>query len=245
MPIAQKLRMVTTSNPILETDHPDLIQMFTMDNVSGSTLVDESPNNNDGTFVGTLGSAPVSEAGVIDNAYRWLAQNASSVQRGVDIGPASKALTQGAISMWLYAGPLQANFRDTTIYANWTAATDAIKIMRSSSGARLSITIVSSSSTTVYSTSNDTMPLNTWNHVIVQSDGSSITSFVNGSKLVMSGTYRGWMEQGTVANAWFNRGPQNAGNYETVPDAAFDQYRIFARVLTDSEAAALFAEGTP
>jgi hypothetical protein len=37
---------------ILSPSNPNLVSMYTMDNISGSTLVDESPNNNDGTITG-------------------------------------------------------------------------------------------------------------------------------------------------------------------------------------------------
>lgn len=37
---------------ITSFSHPDLIAAYTMDNISGSTLVDESPNGNDGAITG-------------------------------------------------------------------------------------------------------------------------------------------------------------------------------------------------
>jgi hypothetical protein len=39
-------------DPILDPDNPNLVAMYTMDNISGATLFDESPNGNDGTITG-------------------------------------------------------------------------------------------------------------------------------------------------------------------------------------------------
>ena len=48
---------------ITDTDHPDLLAFYTMDNVSGSNVIDESPNGYDAVNVGnTFG------AGYINNA---------------------------------------------------------------------------------------------------------------------------------------------------------------------------------
>jgi len=59
MILANKLRRgvgggvcVVSSNPILDTNNANLLAMYTMDNISGSTLVDESPQAADGIITG-------------------------------------------------------------------------------------------------------------------------------------------------------------------------------------------------
>lgn len=41
-----------STDPILSTSHASLLAMYTMDNISGATLFDESPNSRDGTITG-------------------------------------------------------------------------------------------------------------------------------------------------------------------------------------------------
>lgn len=51
---------------ILAFDHPNLLAAYTMDNISGSTLVDESPNGEDGTITGAT-----TTTGQIGNALNF------------------------------------------------------------------------------------------------------------------------------------------------------------------------------
>jgi hypothetical protein len=50
---ARKAMMFPGGIPdIAKTDNPNLLAMYTMDNISGATLIDESPNNENGTIIG-------------------------------------------------------------------------------------------------------------------------------------------------------------------------------------------------
>ncbi|OMH38247.1 LamG-like jellyroll fold domain-containing protein [Motiliproteus sp. MSK22-1] len=61
--------------PLTDAAHPDLLAFYTMDNIVGTTLFDESPNGHDATIVG----GPSSVQGVVDNAilFNGLDQHAT------------------------------------------------------------------------------------------------------------------------------------------------------------------------
>lgn len=61
--LAQRLRATGGSQIALPT-HPKITALYTMDNISGSTLVDDSPNGNDATIVGTVPAV----SGLVGNA---------------------------------------------------------------------------------------------------------------------------------------------------------------------------------
>jgi hypothetical protein len=49
---ARKAMMINPIPAIARSDHPNLVAMWTMDNISGATLLDETVNNNDGAITG-------------------------------------------------------------------------------------------------------------------------------------------------------------------------------------------------
>jgi hypothetical protein len=63
--LANRLKKSTAGGvPITSPAHPDRLLLYTMDNVSGTTLVDDSPNGNDALIGGGMAFG----AGLIDNA---------------------------------------------------------------------------------------------------------------------------------------------------------------------------------
>lgn len=69
MPLGNRLLLSSAEGggvPITSPSHPNLVVMYTMDNISGSTLVDESPNGNDGTISGAT-----AVSGKIGNALQF------------------------------------------------------------------------------------------------------------------------------------------------------------------------------
>lgn len=121
------IRAAAGGVPITSPNHPDLIAMYTMDNISGATLFDESPNGNDGTITDAT-----AVTGHIGDALDF-----STVNANVQVG---KLLpdADGAVGFWADAaaasgatrayneasvGPVNAPFAGVAVLPNGVLAT--------------------------------------------------------------------------------------------------------------------------
>jgi hypothetical protein len=210
-------------DPILDPNNPNLVAFYTMDNISGSTLVDESPNNRDGfitgattvaghigdalTFNGTSNKVESSTLDVPDifSASMWFktttatvdvpwSQNRPTQYRAAIISAGKVAFFSRDVGNGFQQIPLSTISVDDDVYHH---------IVFSQSGVNLSITIDDSETNTL------TMP-------------SAATGYTSPMRLGV----------GTLGIANFYTGD-------------IDQLRVFDRLLTTTEITALFNEGTP
>lgn len=225
---------------ILSPSHPNLLAMYTMDNVSGATLVDESPNGTDATLANA-----VFEAGVIGNQ---LVLNGTSGEAQLDDPSAILATSSGAISCWVYdvsaEGALEYDIFRT---GNNLGNAANLSFMWGSSN-KLRFRLVNSSNQTVNIADSDIVgDQDAWVHCVIQSDGATYTMFIDGVSSGLTFT------SGSNTGAWFTYQPlllaslgvSSSGDTPTYKKARLDQWRYFDRALTQGEVDSLYAEGAP
>ena len=236
--MARDLLMGSAGNGVAITDpnHPDLVAFYTMDNISGSTLVDETPNNHDGT----MNNSPTSVAGKINNALRF-----DGVDQNVSVAPASTigvSPTDGSIAFWFKTSeatvlhtPIAVRTANTT---PTTSQTEHLLFILESSGqvrARSGGTDVFS----VASGFND----GAWHFVVVNKDsGNTLELFIasvsdNSTSIsaIASGHNIG-ITLGSNLNT-------NTSVFTQFYDGDLDQFRYFNRILTQDEIDTLYNAG--
>ena len=108
---------------ILDFDNPSLQAAYTMDNISGTTLVDESPNGNDITLTGTS-----TIAGVIGDALSF-SGNSPAITVPVDYGTFNSVLTlSGDFSLCGWANNLIADNWLTMLGGNTGGQDDSLRL---------------------------------------------------------------------------------------------------------------------
>jgi hypothetical protein len=106
---------------ITDTDHPDLITMYTGDNRSGTTLADESPNGNDATIVGTVPAI----SGHIGNALQF----PGTMGNQVDLPDVFMGTGDYSICLWVDLNTLKIDGRIFGIGQGGTPGARNIKLM--------------------------------------------------------------------------------------------------------------------
>lgn len=219
---------------ILAFDHPNLVAMYTMDNISGSTLLDESPNNRDGTITGAT-----QVTGKLGNALSH-----DGVDDITDCGFHPQG-TSGAFSLWLKSPATGSGvpvcLSDATdpkvnIVFGLGSTTDTYNIYHN----RGPITANFISST-------DTFPgdRGVWVHLVYQSTGSDWEIYRNGTKLpttLNDGSPGSWWDA-ISGNTNLTLAGRNSLNITERFNVEIDQFRLFNRHLAPAEVANLYNGG--
>jgi hypothetical protein len=221
------------ADPILDPDNPNLVAFYTMDNISGATLVDESPNGNDGTITGAT-----AVAGQIGNALSF-----DGVNDKVALGDFYQE-TSGAICMWFVG--------------NSTSPND-IAYGRASSGTSEYFTVFRDHTTKKFQIQTsivgpgvkdiipDPAQTDGTHFVVFQSTGSAYEIYIDGVSVaftVTNGTDNGdWTSLFTIGYT-DDLGVLDIGS-PLFSQGIYDQVRFFSRHLTQTEITALFDEGAP
>lgn len=215
---------------ITSTNHPDLVVMYTMDNITGSTLVDESPNGNDGTIFGAT-----TATGVIGNALSYDGANDYSEEASSPSG------SEGAICLWTNRPS------SSTTVRVWSAAnsTQSSRVMqcRINTDGTISFTINLPNFDSMVCTTSGSISVdaNAFHFIVVQSTGSAIEIYIDGVSQTISNS-------GTKGNdgSWFDYispdQPINLGRYYDPAASQIlytaskqDLYRRFSRSITQQE----------
>jgi len=213
--------VVIVSESITSFNHSNLVAAWTMDNISGATLVDESVNGYDSTITGAI---PVS--GLLNQALDF---NSTSTYLTHTL-PAF-GINDFAISLWY-------NPDDLTIYPHLlTDATDQLnflfKILRSGAGTPVPYFYGTGAAGPMFHSTE--VPLNSWTHLVLMRNGTDIYISVN-SALELVGT--GFTDN--LTGTTFYTGIGYPGEYS---NGQQDQMRIFDRALTQDEIDILYNGG--
>lgn len=220
--------------PITASNHPNLKAMYTMDNISGSTLIDETANNHDATLV----NSPTVVTGIISDALSFDGVD----QRATLMPISSLGVTPQAtgISFWFKAiqGDLTGN--NVTIRSDLPGTLKASEHLLT--GLQPDGSMITRSNNTNLFSSVGRLDDNTWHHVVSnRTSGNRIEQYIDG------------VSQGSIAvpavTAGFNLGIAIASNtfpandtYHQFFQGSIDQVRYFNRILTQEEVTALFEE---
>jgi hypothetical protein len=221
-------------DPILAPDNPDLVVFYTMDRISGATLVDESPNANNGTITGAT-----AVAGQIGNALRF-----DGVNDKVDWGITGSTLTSGAISYRVRR--TVATEGNIITRATLVDNQDFLSLQLFSDGTVRIVAAVTGETTDDIRSTN-TVTLDDYAHIVIQSNGSRYEIYLNGAKEtldVQSGVNRG-LFFGSLGTENINSGVLRRLAGDSFSQSDQDQIRLFNRELTQPEITALFNEGAP
>lgn len=221
-------------NPILDTDHPDLVAMYTMDNVSGSTILDESPNGYNGTD--TLGAFT---AGVIGNCINY----GGSGQANFDTDWTTDLAGDFAISGWIRRDTAS-NGNTHLMFSGLTPNTGNPLIQLYNLNSSTAQLLVRNDAGTLGPVLN--CPLTVaegFQYIVIQRSGSTLEIY-KAAVLQDSGT---WTPSTTtlerfVLGAGYN---DDSGSQAYVGncDGSYDQTRVFNRALTEDEINTLYFEG--
>jgi hypothetical protein len=218
-------------DPIIETDHPDLLFMYTMDNISGATLEDESPNNNDGTITGAT-----SVSGHIGNALNLGVNKTKFVNLGKPWGTDNT----GSFCFWYKSNSINNISRIfTSVSIASVTAFSIITLPDNTIRFRHGGTVgISTFSTNLVETS-----YSFW--VVQVPVGGPAEMYKNGVKETLTGgTVNNWMDGFATPTSFHNLGLQDDGTVVLGEgDFDLDQVRYFTRVLTQSEIDALYNSG--
>lgn len=213
---------------IASFSHPDLIAAYTMDNISGSTLIDETGSGKDATLVGN----PSSVAGVINNALSF-----DGVDDYID-SPAQLIPSTGSFSInfWVSLADIVGT---KSLVAQWRDSITSTRFRLATSNAALAIRYGSNTTTTgeVFSASVSQM-------ITFSSDGSTGQVYVDGSPVGSPITTTATLEAvGTLIGGNSTSGSVYNANVGTFHKGLIDQFRVFNRALTSSEITALYNGG--
>jgi hypothetical protein len=219
---ARKAMIGRGAVPISSPNHPDLIAMYTMDNVSGATLVDESANSRDGIITGAT-----FVAGHLNNAIDF-----DGIDDFVALPPDMDSVI--SISAWMRR---PAGVTPYLVNTTTSSTGDGFQNFgfNSSGNFFAESQIVPANSDAVRTTAS--FAADTYHHVVFQTTGSSFTIFVNGviqAKTVITGTDSGrWFDAITSTDlASFGARIFTASIFRK---SRVDQVRFFSRELLQAE----------
>jgi hypothetical protein len=232
---------------IADPSNPDLVTMFTMDNVSGATLSDESPNGNDAALSGGVTFA----AGQINDAINYDGIDGKAVWTETT----QQAATTGTITGWVRipTGGDQARLfmRDTNVLATKTRF--LVAVFDDGNGRRLHVDVSPVSGLVARVEAQTTnIALDTWYYIVVSQDAVQMRITINDidqSLAVTLDTIGG----STLANIWTARAGSNlptcrmshffAASSDNVRLQDNDQFREFNRPIDPAEGTQLWSGG--
>jgi hypothetical protein len=218
--------------PITSPSHPNLLGMYTMDNISGSTLVDESVNGNDGTISAGVATA----TGHIGDALDFSANLANvSYPTGI-ITPA------GSICFWAKVGSINNRALNASHHS-----TDGLAGVDVTTAGELIAFYLPNSAQTYHQVDSTLTGSTTGFSFYVATYDGTLTFYVDGT---LSGKTQ---NAGSDINPWLtsmdslafvNSGIIDRVGADNNGDGLLDQLRVFDRVITQSEVTALYNGGT-
>lgn len=230
--LARKLRRggTTAEVSILSPSNPDLIAMYTMDNISGTTLVNETGNTTfDGTF---LGSAPNNTpvAGIIDTDAIEFSNLNDSTANFVRLGSVGISLTSDfTIVFWINSpdvGHIQfgSGFPDKTTTDFMRLDTIDVFVTSADAGA------------TTYAFPTEVDPLGTWVLLGIERVGTTARVFRG------DGDYSTTVDSSHTGEFLLKYLGKGSSDGSSGSNSKLDQFRVFNRGLTSSEITSIFNE---
>lgn len=229
---------VTGVNSILATDNPNLVAMFTMDNISGSTLFDESPNNVDGIISGAT-----AVTGKIDNALSF-----DGIDDTVKHSTWNVPSGDFVISVWLKI-PATHNAEMTPVNQYHTLdgrRAFRVDLLNNAGNVRYQITGTGNEADFRTITTGNGQNDNLFHHYIFSFEGGTeLALFVDKTKVdsnttsIPASIFTGTGEDLKLGHLTAGGGANPALFY----NGDIDQLRLFDRILTQGEINTLFDEG--
>ena len=217
-------------------DRTDLLAAYTMGNVSGTTLTDESANGNDGTISGA----------VLTNGHIGKALLFDGIDDYVDIGALStfNHIHEDlvfSVSTWIKVTDLAAN---NAIISNAVSDGDVgIYYVAQNTGA-MSVKVWTGGGTRILDLDSTTGILkdNDWHHVALVSDGTNVTHYFDGVA-VGSGTFTGAASAGNATSLLsVGRWNSNASGNGDYLEGSISNLRIFDTALGGADITVLANE---
>lgn len=219
---------------ILSINHPALQAMWTMDNINGSTLVDESTHGRDAVITNTIFNA-----GKIGNAAQ------GGAGRHMEAGVFNASTSSGfAISLWFKHSAADV---DTLIQQYYTTTNQrAFWITANSDGTLL--TAVSGDGTgtqnTILSTTG-TYDDGLWHHLIYQVDSTNVNITIDENVEIVSTTTGFSMPFFNSDSPVMLMSRETRDSYDLEFTGLIDQVRMFNNTFTAQNITDLFEEGAP
>jgi len=206
---------------------PNLIGWWTLDEDSGTTAVDSSDHDNNGSLNGTAMSWMPND-GMIGGALSF--DGTASGTDYVEISTADISLAAGTVAMWgkLRPDPQLPDIRYFVGHTTIPAWSDRIQLYMDNSDTTLDLGLGDS-----HARQTDIMSLTTetWYHVALTWDGGNYAVYVNGEEKA-NGSYTGLDTLNTVADIG-NDG--NPGDRSEAFNGLLDDVRIYNVALTGAE----------
>jgi hypothetical protein len=243
-------------DPILDPNNPNLVLFTTMDNISGATLVDDSPSGNNGTITGaTAVSGKIGNALTFPGALDRV--NFGNILNSVFAGAGKKF----SISLWCLNSAAAASETIISKYGDGsTGDNDRQWILRYDASDKISFVWFNNGQSQFRTATTDAIQTSaSYKHIVITFDndvqtnnGLDAVDFYMDSVLV-SATITGTDGAGvsnpmTAAAARLALGAvigTATGTDANITPLSgdIDQVRIFDRILTQSEIDALFNSG--
>jgi hypothetical protein len=216
---------------ITDTDHPDLVAMYTMDNISGTTLVDESPNNEDATIVGTVPAI----SGHIGDALQFPGTSGNHVV----LTNALMGVGDYCICMWVDFNTLKAVGRVLGIGQGGTPGNRNVKLIFENTVATINLIVATGAATFTTIASVGTAELTGYHFFIIEGTPTSTEMFKDDVSILSQGA--GLDTSRATTSVAYGNDRQFSGAVNAHFDG--DQLRAFNRKLTAQEKTDLFNGG--
>lgn len=225
---------------ITSPSHPNLLAMYTMDNISGATLFDESANSADGTITGAT-----VVSGHIGDALRYDGNNDSTSLPVAELA----GLNTGAISVWMVATGDDCRITFSNIGNSNKFLVMGVHNGVSSPGIWIYAKESAGATGQVQWAGGGTVSTTQYVHVVIQPNAAQDRweGFLNGTLVTLeqiAGTHP------TLVGMWWGGIiGLNSANINLRPNPVeytsgdVDMYRLFDRRLTQAEVNALYNGG--
>lgn len=242
---------VSSTPQILAFNHPNLIAAYTMDNISGTTIIDEV-----GVYNGTNNSA-TTVSGIVGSAL-----SLSGANQFVDMGDNLDSLFTGngaqfSVSLWVKLNSLGAHHMLFSKQGDSTQSENNRQIMfrvhQNNTLQFLWFSDVAGASYRIVG-STDVVTANQWQNIILTYDGSissgdgldRVEIYLNGSAVTKSLLGGGALGDIAASSSRFGLGGKlgAAGPVNMFLNGSLDQIRMFDSVLSSAEIADLYSEGS-
>lgn len=215
-------------NPILATNHPNLVAMYTMDNISGSTLNDESPNARNMTINGA-----VAVSGRTGNALSFNGSSDYCVGADTDF----PEISTGEFAFCMWVKPDNAPSGSAVGFMSYKQRT---AMMHDGPGADRGTIQAFDTDWRRATPNQDITDTTNYSLVIGQRSGNTLEYYINNALIgtVAIGTISSTLLRdvfiGCIAGGTDNRSAYFAGDIDTV--------RFFNRSLTADERTSIYNE---
>lgn len=220
----QKWSSTDGAKPVTSPEHASLTAYYTMDNISGTVLVDESAIGNDGTTV----NGPSSVPGVIDNALEF---------DGIDqrVNCPSSVFLGGEYTVSIKIKPK--TFSQVSRFLGVEQTGAQVKLYAEvSTGSAIVVVAATGPGTTTVVGSFGPITTSDFYHLAIRGNDTSCEAILDFVSIGSSGLVD---TSATTIDVHLGAGP-DGGTYANV---AMDQVRFFNQQKSDPAVAELFLEG--